>query len=136
MWAADAVRIAQCDRDLRILESECVPFFEAVTALLKEGVASFNIDLGLEGRGALTFVSHPSLIELGKGTNPTLLRKVMHLQPSREVIVRTDTSVHYRVGTKQEKWRFTVEHGELLLNGMNVLESAEALFDGVAEAFR
>ncbi|MGB9408614.1 MAG: hypothetical protein WCA89_13840 [Terracidiphilus sp.] len=136
MWEAEAVWTAQRDRDERVLSSECVPFFEAVAILLKENVASFNFELGLEGNNELTFVSHPGLIELGKRTNPTLLRKVVHLQPSQEVIIRTDTSIYYRVGVKQEKWRFNVEHGELLLNGRNVLECADALFDGIAESFR
>lgn len=136
MRKADSDRSAQQDRDERILKSECVPFFEAVTTMLKESADSFNLELGLEGREALTFVSHPGLIELGKKTNPTLLRKIVHFHPGKEVTIRTEASTHYRVGLKHEKWRFTVEHGELVLNGNNVLECADAMFNGVAEAFR
>jgi hypothetical protein len=136
MREEDATRIAQLDRDDRIFNAESIPFFEAVASLLRENAVSFNADLNLEGKNALTFVFHPGLIELGKQTNPTLLRRAVHLQPNHEVMVRTETLIHYRVGTKQEKWRFAVEHGELLLNGMSVLECATALFEGIAEAFR
>jgi hypothetical protein len=136
MWEADAAQVARQNRDERILSTECVPFFEAVASLVKENAASFNLELGLEDREALTFVSSSGLIEIGKKSSPTLLRKVVHFQANREVIVRTETLVHYRVGTKQEKWRFAVERGELLLNGRNVLECADALFEGIAEAFR
>jgi hypothetical protein len=135
MRDTDTTQSAQREQDQRIFDSKCIPFFEEVTALLKESIASFNSELGLEGDNALTFISHPGLIELGKRTYPTLLRKVVHLQPSEEVIVRTDTSIPYRVGTKQEKWRFAVEHGELLLNRKNVIECAAAVFEGIAEAF-
>jgi hypothetical protein len=135
MQESVAAKAAQFDRDEAILKSECVPFFEAVSAVLKESATRFNAELNLEGRYALTFVSHPSLIELGKKTSPTLLRKVVHFHAGREVSIHTDVSDHYRVGLKQEKWRFTVERGELLLNGMNVLESAAALFEGIPEMF-
>jgi hypothetical protein len=134
--SADAERAAARQREERVLATECVPFFEAITSLLRENVTTFNLELSLVGKDALTFVSSAGLIEIGKKSNPFLLRRAVHLQANQEVVVRTETSIHYRIGTKQERWRFTVEHEELLLNGKNVIECADALFEGVADAFR
>ena len=136
MWQVDADRLAQQDRDERILRTDPVYFFEAMTKVVGENSASFNSNLELTGDYALSFAFTSSMIQLGKRASPLFLRKVIHSQASREVLVRTETINNYRHGVKEEKWRFTVEHGELLLDGKNVLECSEALFDGIAEVFR
>jgi hypothetical protein len=137
---ADADRIAQLERDERILRTDPVCFFEAVAKVVGENSTSFNSDLGLVGDYALSFLSINGQIQLCKKASPLFLRKAIHFQTSQEVLVRTETinsyRNSYRHGVKEEKWRFTVEQGVLLLNGRNVLECADALFDGIAEACR
>jgi hypothetical protein len=132
----DADRIAQQERDEGNLRTEPANFFEAITKSVGENSASFNSDLRLGGDYALTFVSSAGLIQLGKRANPFIFRKVIHFQAERKVVVRTETVTNRRHGVKEETWQFTVKHGELLLNGMNPLQCADALFSGLADAFR
>jgi hypothetical protein len=133
---ADADRIAQLERDERILRTDPVSFFEAIAKAVGEISTSFNSDLELVADHAVSFVSNNGLIQLCKRASPLFLRKATHFQTSREVLVRTETINNFRHGEKKEIWRFTVEHGALLLNGRNVLECADALFNGIAEACR
>jgi hypothetical protein len=132
----DEARLTRQERDERILRTEPPDFFEAMAKCLEENVTSFNLEMSLSGEDELTFVYSSGMVQIGKRKNPFLLRKAIHLQMQREVTVRTETINHYRHGVKEEKWRFTVEHGELVLDGRNLLECADALFAGIADAFR
>lgn len=133
----DADRLARQDRDDRILRTEPPVFFETMAACVGEYAKDFNGEIGVSGDDAMTFVSTTGLIELGKRRAPFLLRKVMLRQASNEVAIRTEKiSRTYRRELSEEIWRFDVECGELTLNGRNLIECAEALFAGVADAFR
>jgi len=133
----DAERIARQNREDRILRDEPPLFFEAMGKCVEENIKSFNLAMGLSGDEALTFVYSSGLIEIGKRQKPFLLKKVILLQSSGEVTVRTRTiSRTYQHGGSDETWRFDVEYGELTLNRKNLIECADALFAGVADAFR
>ena len=68
---------------------------------------------------------------------PVFIRKVILRQASKEVIVRTTIIRRHPPQEITEKtWRFSVEHGDLVLDGKNVIECADALLQGAEKAFR
>ena len=136
--AADAAVYERRRLDEAIFDHDMEPFISAVFGLLKDSADGFNTRMNLSGDDAMTFGrSGTTQIEIGKRTNPFVRRKVMFRKEKREVIVRTEQLIHYRQQpAKEEWWRFTVEHGKLLLDGKTPPECADALFSGLADAFR
>lgn len=132
----DADRIARQEREERTLQTEPPRFFEAMAGCLKDNAESFNQGLGVTGDDSLTFVYSSGLIQIGKRSNPFLLRKVMLRQAQSEVVVRTEIMNGYRRSVKEETWHFDIERGELRLEGKTVMECAESLFAGIPDAFR
>lgn len=133
---SDASRAVQQARDERILCTEQPRFFDAVADHLAETVKSFNMNLGLEGDDAVTFVHSGSEIYVGKKGNPFLLRKIMHFARSNEVLVRTQILRGYQKDLTEQKWYFDIQRGELRLNYKNFIECADLLFKDIPDLFR
>jgi hypothetical protein len=134
---SDADRLARQDREDRILREEPPLFFDAMATYLGETAKSFNLTMGLSGDDAMTFLHTSGQIELGKRHRPFLRKKIVLDQFAGKVTIRTDTTSRmYRPAGKDETWNFDIVSGELALNRQNLIECAEALFAGVADAFR
>jgi hypothetical protein len=133
----DADRVTAQVRDDNILRTEPPLFVDAMAACEEEIVNNFNTTLGLSGDEAVTFIYANGIIEIGKRERPMLLKKAILLHARYRVIVRTQTlSRLYQPSAVEEIWRFDIKRGELTLNGKNLIECADALFVGVADAFR
>jgi hypothetical protein len=132
---SDADRLARQEREDRILREEPPLFFEAMASYLQENTKSFNLTMGLSGDDAMTLVYTSGLIEIGKRHRPFLRKKIV--LSSNKVTIHTDTTSRmYQPAGKDEVWKFDIAGGELILNRMNLIECAEALFAEVANAFR
>ncbi|MGA2049221.1 MAG: hypothetical protein ABSG96_16095, partial [Terracidiphilus sp.] len=111
--------------------------FESLTRLTKDNLDSLNAEMRLVGDHAFTFTPAGCEFSFGRKLTPIFIRKVMFRQASREVIVRTTIIRRHPPQEVVEKtWRFGVEHGDLILDGKNVAECANALLCGVEKAFR
>ena len=123
-------------REDRILGTEQPRFFDAMADDLANTIKSFNLNMGLEGQDAVTFMHSGSQIQIGKRAKPFLLRKVMHFERTNEVLVRTEIVNGYQKGLKEEKWYFEIQGGELTLNHKNFAQCADLLFEGLPDTFR
>jgi hypothetical protein len=131
----DDERLSRRQVEDRILTSEPPLFFEFMLGRTKENIESFNSELGLVGDHAFTFTPSGCEFSFGRKLNPLLIRKVMFRHPSLEVIVRTTVVRGYIQKVTETTWRFTVEHGDLALDGKNVIDCADALMDGIEKVF-
>jgi hypothetical protein len=133
----DEARLAKRQTESEIVSSESALFFESVAELLRENLESFNSEMGLVEDHAFTFTHVGSEFSFGRRLTPLFFRKAMFRQDSKSVIVRTTIFRGY--GRKDETvmtWRFSVAHGDLGLNGKNVIECANAMMDGIETLFR
>jgi hypothetical protein len=135
---SDTDRAAQQASNDRILCTEQPRFFGAMADDLEKTVGAFNLSMGLEGRDAVTFVHSGTQIQVGKRDRPFFLRKVMHYEHTREVVIRTTIidGHKYQKDEQEKKWYFDIEGGELRLNHNNFSQCADLLFEGIPDTFR
>jgi hypothetical protein len=135
--ALDEARLSKRQTEDNIITSDSPQFFECLIGLTRENLESLNSEMHLVGDHAFTFTPAGCEFSFGRKLMPIFIRKVMFRQASKAVIVRTTTIRGYTPQEVKEKTlRFTVAHGDLVLDGKNVLECADAMINGIETAFR